>query len=288
MRFLAFVSILLSLVIQTSHAQDTVKVYAGWNIIGSLGSGVVPESLVCVPAGIITTTFYGYHPGAGYEVADTLEKGAGYWLKVSADGIVIFEPPSSAGCGSMRIVYEGVLYHTIQVGSRCWLEENLNVGGDIVGTQNQSDNGSLEKYCYGNDPLNCVLYGGLYQWDEAMQYSIAEGARGICPPGWHIPTSAEFTNLKSAVSDDGNALKSIGQGNGGGAGTNTSGFSALLGGDRDFGGLFTDFGQYALFWGSTGGGGTSKALFSLVFNSPVISVGTLIKNYGASVRCIQD
>ena len=28
-----------------------------------------------------------------------------------------------------------------------------------------------------------------------MQYQTAEGSQGLCPPGWHIPTSAEWDQL---------------------------------------------------------------------------------------------
>ena len=63
---------------------------------------------------------------------------------------------------------------------------------------------------------------------NAIRFST--GAQGICPDGWHIPTPAQFQTLKTAVNNDGNSLKAIGQGSGSGTGTNTSGFSALLAG----------------------------------------------------------
>ena len=37
--------------------------------------------------------------------------------------------------------------------------------------------------------------GAFYQWDEVMQYQTAEGAQGLCPPGWHVPTEAEWNTL---------------------------------------------------------------------------------------------
>jgi hypothetical protein len=82
----------------------------------------------------------------------------------------------------------------------------------VTGVTAQTANDTIEKYCYNDDPLNCALYGGLYQWNEAMQWSTTPGTQGICPPGWHIPTYAEFQTLSSSVGGDGNALKAIGQG----------------------------------------------------------------------------
>ena len=73
--------------------------------------------------------------------------------------------------GIPTLKYEGKTYHTIQIGSQCWLKENLNIGVMIDSAKNQTNNGVIEKYCYRNDPANCSKYGGLYQWNEALQYA---------------------------------------------------------------------------------------------------------------------
>lgn len=75
------------------------------------------------------------------------------------------------------------------------LAQNLNVGTRINGLQEQTNNGIIKKYCYGDLDSNCNVYGGLYQWDEAMQYVTTEGVKGICPTGWHLPTDAEWCTL---------------------------------------------------------------------------------------------
>src|ERR1035437_8781265 len=148
--------------------------------------------------------------------------------------------------GLATVVYAGKTYNTVRIGDQCWLKENLDVGTRINGSANQTNNSVIEKYCYNDDPANCTTYGGLYQWNEAMQYVTTQGTQGICPPGWHVPTLAEFQTLGTTESNNGNALKAIGQGTGGGAGTNTSGFSALLGGGR--GSVFTVIGLYTFCW----------------------------------------
>jgi uncharacterized protein (TIGR02145 family) len=279
-------------------AQDTVHVKAGWNIIGSVKAGAVVDVLTTEPPGIITTTFYGYNPGVGYQSYDTLTKGLGYWVKASADGAIILEvaPPDtvyvvdSAACGVKTVLYDGTIYRTEQIGSQCWLDRNLNVGSMINADTNQADNAMLEKWCYNNDPVNCGVYGGLYQWNEAMQYDTTEGVQGICPPGWHIPTDTEFQTLMTTVGNDGNALKALGQGSGGGSGTNSSGFSALLAGRRNNeSGSFSDLGDGAYFWLSTehdgqfAGGGI---YFS--GNSQDLILDNHDKNHGFSVRCLED
>jgi uncharacterized protein (TIGR02145 family) len=158
----------------------------------------------------------------------------------------------------------------------------------IPGSQNQGNNSVIEKYCYNNDPNNCYIYGGLYQWDEAMQYVTTPGTQGICPTGWHIPTYTEFQILATAVNWDGNALKAVGQGSGGGAGTNTSGFSALLAGFRDYTGFFDFLGYATYFWSSTELNASDAYVLFFYFNGSNIYLDILSKDYGFSVRCVKE
>ena len=185
----------------------------------------------------------------------------------------------------------GKVYNTVLIGNQCWLRENLDIGTRINGSQAQTSNSTIEKYCYDDDPANCNTYGGLYQWNEAMQYSTNEGAQGICPDGWHVPTKAEFTTLKNFAVADGNVLKAIGQGTGFGAGTNTSGFSALLAGYR-WGNEYPDFeelGYKANFWSSTVYDSESSSHLTLYDDENTILVGSNDPNeFGYSVRCIKD
>jgi uncharacterized protein (TIGR02145 family) len=192
--------------------------------------------------------------------------------------------------GIPTITYESKTYHTLQIGNQCWLKENLDVGTMINGsTQADSmrNNGILEKYCYNNDIANCSTYGGLYQWNEAMQYVRDDGAKGICPTGWRIPTFTEIETLSSAVGGDGNALKEIGQGTGGGAGTNISGFSALLAGKRNYNGGFTALGNFAIFWSSTDTSATVVNYIYLYYNDSNIYLNYHSKGDGLSVRCLK-
>ena len=96
-------------------------------------------------------------------------------------------------CGPFIDARNNKLYQTILIGEQCWMKENLNIGEIINGTQEQTNNSIIEKYCHDNIGTNCDIYGGLYQWDEVMQYLTNEGVQGICPQGWHIPTDAEWT-----------------------------------------------------------------------------------------------
>jgi uncharacterized protein (TIGR02145 family) len=188
--------------------------------------------------------------------------------------------------GTETVDYEGKTYNTIQMGNQCWLKENLNVGVQSYPT----NNGIIEKYCYNNSEDSCTKYGGLYYWQEAMQYSGTEGAKGICPTGWHIPTQVEYIALVAYVNNSGNALKRDDQGGGSGQGTNTSGFSGLLAGGKQYsGGPYIALGEWGSYWMSKPNTSSYAYTMQIMSDTSTINIhsGTMI-SWGMSVRCIKD
>ena len=203
--------------------------------------------------------------------------------------------------GIPTVTYAGQTYHTVQIGTQCWLRENLNVGTMIDSTKDQTNNGIIEKYCYNDDPNNCAKYGGLYQWAEAIQYqsgatnttstspAFTENVQGICPSGWHIPSLLELEKLENAVSANFNALLAVGQRLDGnvilGTSTNISGFSALLAGERSEYSKFFVLGYWAYFWSSTESDSYSASISDLRDN---FSWNFINKKDGLSIRCLKD
>ncbi|MCD4680629.1 MAG: FG-GAP-like repeat-containing protein, partial [Bacteroidales bacterium] len=203
------------------------------------------------------------------------------------------------------VTYEGQVYNTVLIGDQCWLKENLNVGTMINGNQNMSNDELIEKYCYGDDPSNCDTYGGLYQWNEMMQYVTTEGAQGICPDGWHLPTDEEWKQLEGEVDslygypdpewdgtgsrgyDAGLNLKSTSGWTNNGNGTNLYGFTLLPGGYRHDNGSFStiDFSTY--IW-SSNESNSDDALSRNVWFEDYIARYSSYKKYGFSVRCMKD
>lgn len=215
--------------------------------------------------------------------------------------------PQNPCPGIPTVTYAGKTYNTVQIGPQCWLKENLNAGTMINCTNggtnndgNQTDNSKIEKYCYNNDSTNCLTCGGLYQWAEAVQYkngafntsppkpAFAGNIQGICPGGWHIPSNSEFEKLDTVVNNDSRALKAIGQGTGNGAGTDKSGFSALLAGGcislNSFGGLR----DFAYFWSSSEYKASEAHNISLSYYDSVIYFGNYYKGLAFSIRCLKD
>ena len=195
---------------------------------------------------------------------------------------------SQTTCPSLpTISYGGQTYNTVLIGNRCWLKENLNIGTMVAGAQNQTNNNIIEKYCYNDSIANCTKYGGLYQWNEAMQYITTAKAKGICPTGWHIPTLTDISKLGNSVAANSNSLKAIGQGSGIGAGTNSSGFSVLLSGFRlNSNGSFSDIGLDSYNWNSSAGDSTHSYIIDLSAFDNTIHQYTVTDLNGFSVRCL--
>lgn len=208
-------------------------------------------------------------------------------------------------CGDSLLDFrDGQKYATIKIGTQCWMAENLNVGTMISGSANQTNNSTLEKNCYNNDPNNCSEYGGLYQWDEAMGYSTTAGTQGICPTGWHLPTDAEWCTLTtyldptvdcnifgSSGTDAGGRMKETGTNhwNSPNAGaTNSSGFTALGAGCRSYGGNFLGLRDYAYFWSSSESSSTLGIYRGLFCFYADVYRYDYFKTYGFSVRCLRN
>jgi uncharacterized protein (TIGR02145 family) len=196
-------------------------------------------------------------------------------------------------CGD-PINYDGKNYNTVQINTQCWFKDNLNIGNRINGTQNQANNGIKEKYCYNDLESNCDIYGGLYQWDEAVQYSTTPGVQGLCPAGWHIPSDAEWTSLTNYLGGEsiaGGKMKETGTlhwspPNTGA--TNESGFTALPG--SSFGsGTFSNLGNIGLFWTSTEHSSLTDSYYrELNYNMITITKSMQPKARGFSTRCVKN
>lgn len=244
--------------------------------------------------------YIGYFDALQSGILDNPEESSTYTLQLA----------TNIPCPGMpTLEYEGQVYNTMQIFSQCWLKENLNVGTMIQGNEGMTDNGIMEKYCYGNDTNNCNTYGGFYQWDEMMQYTTQQGAQGICPLGWHLPTDEEWKVLEGAVDSQygigdpkwdegheyrgynaGKNLKTTGGWNENGNGTDLFGFSALPGGLRFEDSFFDGIGDYGLWWTSTEHEEYDYDAWwrSLAYDWLGINRTRWSKEIGKSVRCLRD
>lgn len=176
-----------------------------------------------------------------------------------------------------------------------WMAENLNVGKQVA-MGHQLNNDTIEKNCYDDDSTNCTIYGGLYQWGELMKYTTTNGAQGICPDGWHIPTNDEFMNYITnytggGIPYGGSNMKEVGSAHWQypyNEGTDSLGFTALPGGMSDY--LYSH--QYinlhiqANWWTSTEYNSANADWVQI--QAPSFSYGNAEKEWGLSVRCVHN
>jgi len=190
---------------------------------------------------------------------------------------------------------DGNTYKTVKIGNQWWMAENLKVtryrNGDVMPNVTNSaewKNLTSGAYCnYDNNASNLATYGRLYN------LFAVNDSRNIAPEGWHVPTDAEWQTLIDYLGGPtvaGCKMKEMGTAHwkspNKGA-TNESGFSALPGGYRYYGGYYFGTGYYAYFWSSEGDSiGTWGWL--LGYGSSAVDRYSDAKRGGFSVRCVRD
>ena len=221
------------------------------------------------------------------------------WKEISF-GAGTISPPAFVCGQSFSDSRDSKVYTTVQIGDQCWMAQNLNVGTRINGSLEQTNNNPeqiIEKYCYGDSEANCDVYGGLYQWNEMMLYSTTPGIQGICPTGWHLPTNAEWITLADYLGGEevaGGAMKETGTTHWASpniGATNSSGFTALPGGDRDFIWEIGYFGNLSSlgYWWSSSQSDADGAWRWYMYHINVYFIADYEPNsYGYSVRCLKD
>jgi uncharacterized protein (TIGR02145 family) len=154
------------------------------------------------------------------------------------------------------------IYRYVKIGTQTWMAENLNWAGV---------NGNIGA-CYADDPDYCAVYGRHYNWAEAMNLPASCNTnicasqiqtphhQGICPAGWHIPSTEEWEVLWSVV-----GTQSAGAARARSArgwflephalrGTDVYGFSALPGGYKivsDTENLWINGNSWSYWWRTT-------------------------------------
>ncbi|MCQ2062424.1 MAG: hypothetical protein MJY99_03700, partial [Fibrobacter sp.] len=163
---------------------------------------------------------------------------------------------------------DGKVYKSVKIGDQVWMAENLNYS-DSVATPSLKG----KSWCHSNMESRCNVAGRLYTWAAAIDSvyiydslgvkcgsekvcNLTEPLRGICPKGWHLPSSNECNELLSALNGANTAVilkAKIGWTfhNGVDIGIDSYGFSALPVSDRDLDGYFYPAGISTYFWSAS-------------------------------------
>jgi uncharacterized protein (TIGR02145 family) len=194
---------------------------------------------------------------------------------------------------------DGNVYDTVKINNQIWMKENLKVTkfNDGMPIQlNPTFNGTemwpylfSAAYCwYNNDISNKDIYGALYNYWAVI-------SPRLCPVGWHVPASEDYTDFAYQYRRTGSVeLMETGSSHWiNGTGTNTTHFTALPAGGRSsagFGGLGTTT-SFGITDGQMSGYGGMIKFFPVptgVWGSTPSSTLTDARGAGVSVRCIKN
>lgn len=189
--------------------------------------------------------------------------------------------------------YDGNVYDTIRIGTQVWMKQNLKTthfrNGEPIDHISLVDwhNAFSSAYCdYEDDTAISRTYGKLYNYHAAVD------SRGICPPGWHVPSDAEWQTLIAFLHGPaiaGSYLKEKGTVHWTTPNTNANdvfGFTALPAGIADV--------TYQHNWGTWGCFMTTYRSFMSIYyycmyyDSERISKLSGDLRLGLSIRCIMN
>ena len=188
---------------------------------------------------------------------------------------------------------------SVTICSQIWMSKNLEVsnyrnGDPIPYISNASQWASLTTgaWCwYNNDSATyAATYGKLYNW-----FAVND-ARGLAPQGWHIPTDEEWTTLSTCLGGEsvaGNKMKEAGTLHWESPNTgadNSSGFTALPGGFRNYNGAVgNNIFKLAYFWSKTERAAGDAWCRVLSYNFNYLNrISSNNETPGFSVRCVRD
>jgi len=183
--------------------------------------------------------------------------------------------------------FDGNEYQTVEIGDQTWLKQNIKSLHYADGTE------ISEVWSYDDNDEFADIYGRLYTWDGAMNYSTTEGAQGVCPDGWHVPTDDEWSALGEYLGGDdvaGGKMKTAGTQwwqNPNTDATNESGFTGIPSGEYDYN-HYQYLGMYMVMWSSTETNANWCKYRALSYQDAELHTNNFLKNFRYSVRCIKD
>jgi len=195
----------------------------------------------------------------------------------------------SATFGSVSDI-DGNVYKTVIIGTATWMAENLKVtkfnNGDVIpklgGGTTWTDTTTPAYYNFTDNANMITLYGHLYN-----SY-VKDGARQVCPSGWHVATPEDWNKVGSDLGGSGVAgdkMKEQGTKHWSTANvsTNSSGFTGMPAGSLHNGGL-ADVGTDGYWW-STG----ANDFYYLTNTLPELRHKSSAALHEAlSIRCVKD
>ena len=144
----------------------------------------------------------------GYFLLSNLNPGNMEFNTQHAAIIGLRKPHAVSACPGAPTVtdYDNNVYNTIQMGTQCWMRENLRTqhysDGTAIPAGTDTSSTVAYRYAPNNNQGLVATYGYLYNWRAVMRNASStsaspSGIQGACPTGWHVPSRAEFVALQN-------------------------------------------------------------------------------------------
>jgi uncharacterized protein (TIGR02145 family) len=187
----------------------------------------------------------------------------------------------------------------VEIGGQCWCRYNSDITNTNLTAFTNVPTSAWSGYYNNVASEPAANEGRLYQWSAAMQGSITERSQGVCPAGFHIPSDCEWMYLEGVlgltVADmQGSFFRNTGAVGSDlslstSSGTNNSGFTALLAGNRDTAGTYFNRTVSAYWWSSTENSSLNSVHRGLDSSNVGISRNpSIAKAQAFCLRCIKD
>jgi uncharacterized protein (TIGR02145 family) len=238
--------------------------------------------------------------GGSFQEGLTVQDSAGTTTSDTATFIRLDTVPDTVtGNWNMTVKYgnlsdsrDGQGYRTVTIGKQTWMAQNLNYF-------------TATSRCPSDSADSCAVYGRVYSWSDAMNTKVSyqsqwlDSARtsgpvqGVCPSGWHLPDSTEWSQLFSVVGSSA-AGRELGAVSGWNASSTVKfqdsvGFRALPVGDRMSGqGIWTNRGLQAMFWSKTEPDAYDATVLGAYTRGNFAYVYSGTKSDLYPVRCLHD
>lgn len=228
---------------------------------------------------------------------------------------ICFTTPRAFICGISTVSdVDGNIYKTVRIGNQCWMKENMRATryADSTLIELNGEQSTTVPYIYypGNNSSNVAMFGLLYNWVAAMHNSASSsqnpsGVQGICPTGWHLPSSAEWAQLTNYVSSqseylcggiEGNIAKSLADttcwvytGWGTCASNCCPGYDPPSNNSTGFSALPVPCGQtYVRYWSTSNFGDDQAYYLRISAGASFVDRAHINKSNGYPVRCLRD
>lgn len=222
-------------------------------------------------------------------------------------------------CGTVTD-YDNNVYATVLIGEQCWMRENLRVthfaDGTAISNVLTTSTSEPRYYNAGTSAAETEIFGLLYNVAAARHGTQSNytdnapsGMQGVCPNGWHLPSTTEFSQLASWLAADnayycGQSANNLAKALAATEYWQTSDVNCAVGNDLSannitlfdarpagsYNGSFNGLYTQGFFWTTSRNGSSNSdcVYWTLSYDNAAFSSNYTTSDKGFSVRCVKN